>query len=422
MTKLNPKRALNLVYFLVFCDMVSSGLAYPSMPTLIQRLAGVDIQGAARLYGLQLTLFAAFELFGSPLLGSLSDRFGRKPVLVTSCLATAVFYLVSALAQSHLALLLGYAFVGLTSAMLVVSNAAVADTTPEENRAAAYGRLGAVFGLAFVLGPAVGGLVSNLGLRVPFFASAAVMLTAGLVALFFLPETLPKTDRKATPAWQDLLPWSSLKTISKFPIVRGLAVTILCNALALQMLIAVWIPYCTYRYGLDPAGNGYLLAAFGLAMAVGQGLIVPKLIPKLGEKRSLLIGLFLSVCVYIGYGASHHISGMVAVLVLGSLAALDEPAAQAIVTSQGDPDERGSIQGGLAMIGSLMGIVGPLAGAAVFTQSTGPLAPLEIPGLTFFAGALCVTIGLAFAARALRLYKPGSKPGSSPETIPANTP
>jgi len=396
---------LPLVLAILFVDIAGEGLVYPITPTLLQSLSGGSLQQAANLYGWSLALYAALTLFFAPVWGMLSDRFGRKPLLVFSMAGAALGNLITALAPSLEVYFLGRAIAGLTSANMVVVTAYLVDSTPPEQRARGFGLLGAIFGIGFVIGPALGGLAGDLGLRVPFWIVAGLSALTFLTALAFLPESLKAENRKNILRWTEANPFGALAALGRYPLVRSLAWTVLFNGLALSMLIAVWVPNATYRYNFGPTENGLTLAAFGLASAIAQGLLVPYVVPRLGERRSILFGLVVSVSSYLLYGLASAGWMLVAIIVITSLGAIDEPALQSLISKNVADNEQGTVQGALATIGSLMGVVGPVAGTILFSTFTGPAAVVELPGAAFFASALGVLLGLLLAYRALNRHR-----------------
>ena len=396
--------ALVLVFAILFVDIAGEGLVFPITPNFLQELSGGTPQQAANLYGWSLALYAALTLFFAPIWGMLSDRFGRKPILVLSMAGAAVGNLMTALAPNLEVYFLGRIIAGLTSANMVVINAYLIDVTPPSERAKNFGYMGAIFGIGFVVGPALGGLVGNLGLRVPFWIVAGLSALTFLVALAFLPESLKAESRKKVLKWLEANPFGALAALGRYPLVRSLSWAIVFNSLALQMLIAVWIPYFTYRYSFGPTENGITLALFGLMSAIGQGVVVPWLVPKLGERRAILFGLSVSLLSYVAYGLAYAPWVLVVTLIVGSLSAIDEPALQALISKNIADDEQGTIQGALATIGSLMGVLGPIFGTFLFSRFSGQGVMLELPGAPFFAGAVCVLIGLILIFRTLNKH------------------
>lgn len=398
------RSGLLVVLAILFVDVAGEGLVYPITPSFLQALGGGTVQEAARLYGWSLALYAALTLFFAPVWGMLSDRYGRKPVLLLSMAGAAAGNLLTALAPGLELYFLGRVVAGATSANLVVINAYLVDVSPPEQRARNFGLVGAVFGIGFVVGPALGGLVGDWGLRVPFWIVAGFSAFTFTLALTLLPESLKAEKRKRTLRWLEANLFGTLATLARYPLLRSLAWTILLNGLAMNMLVAVWIPYVAYRYGFGPAENGLTLAAFGLMSALGQGLVVPWLVPRLGERRAVVLGLVVSALSLVLYGLASAPWMLFAVLVVTTLGAVDEPALQALISRSVRPDEQGAVQGALATIGSLMGVVGPVAGTYLFSRFTGSQAVVELPGAPFFAGAFCVALGLGIAYRALRRF------------------
>ncbi|MCS7059475.1 MAG: MFS transporter [Meiothermus sp.] len=405
------RSGLPWVLAILFVDIAGEGMVYPITPGFLQALGGGTAQEAARLYGWSLALYAGLTLFFAPAWGVLSDRYGRRPILLLSVAGAALGNLLTAVAQNLELYFLGRVVAGATSANLVVVNAYLVDVSPPEQRARSFGLLGAVFGFGFVIGPALGGLVSDWGLRAPFWAVAGLSALTFALALALLPESLRPEDRKKTLRWLEANPFGALAALARYPLLRPLGWTILLNSLAMNMLIAVWIPYGAYRYGFGPAENGFVLAAFGLMSVLGQGLVVPWLVPRLGEGRAILLGLGVSVLSLVLYGLASTPWTLLAALAVSALGAVDEPALQAFISRNVRPDEQGSVQGALATIGNLMGIVGPVAGTHLLSSFSGPQAVVELPGAPFFAGALCVSLGLGIAYRTLRCLAPSKITG-----------
>lgn len=391
-------RAVLVVIFVLLLDMVCQSLVYPALPSLLQSMQGGSSVEAARLYGYLAASYAVAELLSAPILGQLSDRYGRKPVLLVSTVGASLSFLVAALAPTVAVMFVGYGLAGLTSAMLVVVNSVVADSTDKESRATAFGMVGAAFGIGFVIGPVIGGLVANLGLRMPFFIASGLMAIAASVVAVGLTESLSLENRSTRPI-RGVLPWATLQPLSEYPLVRSLASTQVLNALALQILIGVWVVHASYRYGLTVSQNGWLLAGFGLIMALSQLIIIPRVVPRLGNRRSMLVGLAISSLTYVGYGLAPSLGLFGLVMVFGAIGAIDEPAQQALVTEAVADDQQGTVQGSLATLGSLMGIVGPILGTWLFQ-----LGIPGLPGLPFLISAGLVAVGWILAYRTLRIF------------------
>lgn len=395
-------KPLRVALIVLLCDMISASLVYPSMPSLIRELGDLSAQQAAVVYGLIIGLSAATALFSSPVLGALSDRYGRRPILALSCAGSAVALLAAAVSPNLALLALGYFLASLISAMFVVVNAVVADTLEPEDRHRGYSYGGAVFGIGFVIGPALGALLAPLGLRAPFLAGALLMTLATIAALLFLPESLPVEKRKRELDLKQLWFWRALGSLRAYPLVARLVPTFFLNSLALNMLIGVWVPFGTYQFGFGVAQNGWVLAALGLSAALAQATFVPGMVKRLGTYRAVSVGILFSTLSYAGYALAPTVVAFIAVLVISSFGALDEPALQGAASGAVPETDQGTVQGALATVGGLMGIVGPILGTAIFGVTTGPKAALHLPGATFLIGAVCVLVGGILALRALK--------------------
>lgn len=404
-------RAVLTVIFVLLLDMICQSLVYPALPSLLQSMQGGSKIDAARLYGYLAASYAVAELLSAPILGQLSDRYGRKPVLLVSTVGASLSFMIAALAPSIAIMFIGYALAGLTSAMLVVVNSVVADSTDKESRATAFGMVGAAFGIGFVIGPVIGGLVANLGLRMPFFIASGLMAVAAIVVTLGLTESLSFNNRSVRPI-RGVMPWATLRPLRDYPLVRSLASTQVLNALAMQILIGVWVVHASYRYGLTVSQNGWLLAGFGLIMAMSQLLLVPRVVPRLGNRRSMLIGLAISSITFVGYGLAPSLGMLGLFMVFGAIGGIDEPAQQALVTEAVAEDQQGAVQGSLATLGSLMGIVGPILGTWLFQ-----LGIPGMPGLPFLLSAALVAVGWVLAYRTLRTIPLNASPTGDASTL-----
>ncbi|GIW32539.1 MAG: tetracycline resistance MFS efflux pump [Meiothermus sp.] len=394
------RSGLILVLVILFVDIAGESLVYPVIPDLLETISGGSPQQAASLYGWSLAIYAALTLFFAPVWGVLSDRYGRRPMLLLSMVGAMVGNLVTALATSLELYFLGRIIAGATSANMVVINAYLVDVSPPDQRARNFGWIGAIAGIGFVAGPALGGLVGNLGLRAPFWIVAGLSALTFLIALFGLRESLRAEHRRAV-RWLEANPFSALAALLRYPLVRSLAWAAMFNGFALSILVAVWIPYCTYRYGFGVTENGFTLALYGLTTVVGQVLVVPWLVPRLGERRVILLGLSVSLASFVAYGLASAPWILLVVLAVSSLGAVDEPALQSFISQNVCDEEQGTVQGALSTLNSLMGVVGPVVGTHLFSRFSGVGVGLELPGAPFFAGALAVGIGLVLAYRVL---------------------
>lgn len=391
----------------VFMSVLGIGLVVPVLPQLITELAGDDLAVGARTYGLFVAVYAAMQFLFAPVLGALSDRFGRRPVLLVSVFGAGLDYLVMALAPGIALLFAARAFAGLTAANITVANAYIADITPAPERARRFGLVGAAFGLGFIVGPAIGGLLGSYGLRVPFFAAAAVTLINWLYGYFVLPESLPLARRRRFML-RSAHPLGSIARLRAFRGVPSLAAVVVIAAMAHQLLQSVWVLFTGLRFGWGPLENGLALAFLGVTTALMQGAGIRPLLARFGERRAIALGLSASIAAYTLYALVPLGWMLFPVMAIGSLGGLTGPALQGRISRAVSEDEQGGVQGALASLGSLAAIVSPIVATALFALFTAPHAPWTLPGAPFLLGALLLTAGLALAQRATRTEPEGT--------------
>jgi DHA1 family tetracycline resistance protein-like MFS transporter len=419
-----PRRAtLAFIFVTVLIDILSFGIIIPVLPHLVEQLAGGGIAKAAMWVGVFGTLFALIQFVCAPIQGALSDRFGRRPVVLLSNLGIGVDFLFMAVVNSLPLLLIGRCISGATAASFTAANAYVADVTPPEKRAASFGMLGAAFGIGFIIGPALGGLLGAIHVRAPFFAAAALALANFCYGYFILPESLPPQRRSARFDWSHANPLGSLFLLRRYRQVFGLAAVVLFSNLAHFVLQSVFVLYADYRYGWGAQKVGYTLALVGLCNAIVQAWLVRKLVPRIGERRTLLIGL-----VFGGLGfACMALAGNGPVFLLGipllALWGLAGPATQALMTHQVDPREQGRLQGAVSSLASVAGIFGPALFTQVFALFISDHAPLHLPGAPFLLSSGLLVAGLVVAARVTasmptHIHAPTPAPGVVPEALP----
>ena len=412
--------ALRFIFFTLLLDVMGFGLLIPVAPRLVESLlhggqGGTEAEAAPYVAALQSTFYAMAFLF-APALGALSDRVGRRPVILISLLGSGLDYLAMALAPT-----LGWLFVtrvlnGLTGASFSAASAYVADVTPPEKRAAGFGLIGAAFGLGFVIGPVIGGVLADektplpfIGhgfLRLPFYVACGMTLINWMYGLFVLPESLAKEHRSPFNI-RRANPIGAMYLIRKYPLVFGMAIALFLLYMAQFALHATWALALQYRFEWTPVTIGLSLAVVGLGAAVVQGGLARKLIPALGEKRSLMFGLAISVLAYIGYGAATQGWMIFVIIALASIGAISQPAAQSLITKEVSPKEQGAIQGALASLQSLAGIIGPMIGGwtlGYFIHEPRPFpnSPIPLEGANFYASAIISTLGWIAAAWAVR--------------------
>jgi DHA1 family tetracycline resistance protein-like MFS transporter len=348
----------------------------------------------------------------APLLGVISDRFGRRPVILIALFGSGLDYIAQAFAPTLSVFYFTRALNGISGASMTVAQSYVADITPPEKRAAAYGMVFGAFGLGFIIGPAMGGWLGYYDLRYPFYAAAALTLINWLYGLFVLPESLPK-DRRAPMRWSRTNPVGALQGLRKYPVVTGLAAASFVANLAQFGLHATWALYTGKRYGWDPRMVGFSLMAVGIGSAFVQAFVARKLVPKLGEKRSLLLGFAMSAFAFAGYGLSTQGWMIFAVIAFATIGGIAQPAGQSLISRTVGPTEQGTVQGALTSLTSLAQIIGPLVGSTVFALgiSMAEKHGNFYLGTSFFVGSALSVVGLLIAAYALRNYHDHTRTG-----------
>jgi DHA1 family tetracycline resistance protein-like MFS transporter len=399
------KPALGFIFVTLFLDILGIGLIIPILPKLVTALQGGNMAAASHTVGLLAALYALMQFVFAPILGSLSDHYGRRPVILGSLFGSGLDYLLLAFAPNLGWFYVGRVVAGITGANITAATAYIADVSPPEKRAANFGLIGAAFGLGFIAGPALGGLLGSHDLRLPFFVAAGLTLANWLYGFFVLPESLAPENHRPF-SWARANPVSSLAALRHHPLVLGLAISFFLLNLANFGLHALWVLYTDHRYGWTPSQVGWSLAIVGITAAIVQGGLARRIIPALGEVRSITIGYLIGALAFVGYGLATRGWMIYAILVFGSLGGIGSPAAQGLISRQVADNEQGAIQGALTSLGSIAGFTGPLFSTALFGYFIGPRAPFHLPGAGFFLGALLILISLWVALRTLAQHPP----------------
>lgn len=383
------RAALVFIFFTVLIDVLAFGVIIPVLPHLVEEFSGGDIAEAAYWVGVFGVAFAAVQFFSAPVQGVLSDRFGRRPVILVSCLGLGLDFIFMALAPSLAWLFVGRMISAMTAASFTTANAYVADVVPAERRAKGYGLLGAAFGVGFIVGPLVGGVLGDIDLRLPFWFSAGLALLNFCYGLLVLPESLPREERTGRVDWSHANPLGSVKLLRSYPQVFGLAAVAFIANLAHYVYPSVFVLYSDYRYGWGQKEVGYVLAVVGVLNVIVNVLLVGWVVRRMGERRALLFSL---ACGAIGF-AFFGLAGSGWMFLLGlpvsALWAISAPATQALITRQVGTRVQGRIQGALTGLVSMAGMVGPALFAGSFGYFIGDSAPAHIPGVPFLiAGGL----------------------------------
>jgi DHA1 family tetracycline resistance protein-like MFS transporter len=388
-------RAASVRFILItlVIDALGFGLVVPIVPSLVLKLSGLGVSGASMWVGLLLAAFALMQFVCAPVLGGLSDRFGRRPVLLLSLGGMGVNYLLLAWAPSLAWLFLGRLIAGATAANAATATAYIADVTPPKERAGQFGLIGAMFGVGFVLGPALGGVLGAYGLRVPFFVAAALAGCNVLYGLFVLPESLPP-ERRRPIDWRRANPLGSLRLVMASRNLGRLAIAWGSIWFALGALQSTFVLANQARFGWDTRHNGLALALAGLGSAVVQGLLVRRIVPALGERRAAMIGGVLAACAYLCIGLAPFGWVVLVGIVMQSVGAITSPAVQGMVSASASADRQGETQGALSSVQGLTAIVSPLVASWVFSTFTGPAAPVLLPGAPFIVSALAYGLAI----------------------------
>ena len=385
---MNTRRALAFIFCTVSLDVLALGVMIPVLPTIVLGFMGGDTAGAAEMFGVFATVWALMQFLCSPLLGALSDRYGRRPVILISCLGLGLDYIFMALAPSLLLLLIGRVISGITSATIGTSFAYIADVTKPEERARAFGLVGMAFGLGFVVGPAIGGLLGSVDPRLPFWISAAACLANAAFGWFVLPESLPP-EKRMEFAWKRANPIGSLRLLASHRQLLGLAAVDFLGNFAHQVLPAVFVLYAGHRYGWGEMTVGLTLAFVGICTAIVQGLLIGPIVGRFGSRRALIAGLLAGALGMSIYGLAETGPWFWAGVPVMAFWGLAGPAVQDMMTRRVGGSEQGQLQGANSASRSIAGLVSPGLFAVLFagTIDTLPGASFLLAGLLLLAAA-----------------------------------
>lgn len=402
------------ILFSLLLSILGVGLVIPVLPKLVTEMSGGSPSHAAFIYGTLVASYAAMQFLFSPLVGALSDRFGRRPVLLVSVAGSAVDYLFLALAPHLWMLFVGRVVAGMCAATLATANAYVADITPPEGRAKRYGLMGAVFGLGFIIGPLLGGVLGEIHIRAPFWTAAGLAAAGFVYGLLVLPESLPR-ERRAPVRWQKANPLGAVLALRRFKGVLPLAAVLTLLNLATFSLHAVWVLYTDYRFGWTPRDVGWSLAFVGVMAALVQGGLAGRVVKAVGERATLLLGLLASATAFVLYGIVPAGWMLYPAIVVGAVGGLVAPASQSLITRSVSRDQQGLAQGALTSLGALCYVLAPLLATTLFGLFSGERAIRELPGMPFFVGSLLALVALVIAWRVVR---PGLPATAAPAAAP----
>jgi MFS transporter, DHA1 family, tetracycline resistance protein len=398
--------AVAFIFVTILLDMLALGLIMPILPKLVESFVDNDTARAARIFGLFGTAWALMQFFFSPFLGSLSDRFGRRPVVLLSNFGLGLDYVLMALAPSLIWLFVGRVISGITSASISTAFAYIADITPAERRAAVFGKVGAAFGAGFIIGPAIGGLLGNADPRLPFWVAAGLSFANTMYGLLILPESLPR-DRRAPFRWRSANPLGALRLLGSDRILGGMSVVTFFTQLAHAVLPSTFVLYATYRYGWDSKTVGLTLAMVGVCAMLVQGAGIGPIIRLFGERRALLLGLVCGAAGFLIFAVAP--TGPLSWLGIPvmSLWGVSGAAIQSFMTKRVAPDQQGQLQGANTSVQSISQLLGPSVFTLTFAYFIGEQAPLHLPGAPFFLASVLVLMALGIAVRTLSARRAG---------------
>jgi len=396
--------AAGFIFITIVLDVLGIGLVIPVLPALVTEFAGGDAADAARWFGPLVSIFAASQFVFAPVLGALSDKYGRRPILLLGLLGYGISYVITGLAPSMLWLFVARLFSGGMGGTITTANAYLADISTPETRAKNFGLVGAAFGLGFVFGPALGGALGEISTRLPFFVAAGLVGVNLCYGFFVLPESLAP-DKRRNVSLGGMNPLSAIAGLRRYPVVASLAVAYVFVNLAQRGLESVWVLHGTYRYGWGELANGLTLTAVGVVAAFNQGYLIRKVVPKLGERRVIRYGMLIWGLAFLGYGVAGE-SWMVFVFIpIGSLGGMAFPTLQGVVTGAVAEDEQGTVQGALTALLSLTSVFAPIISTYTFNAFTkNPDLPV-VPGASFFLGAVFVYIAAFITWRTLDKFE-----------------
>ena len=396
--------AIPFILLTLFIDILGIGIIIPVLPELVKQFTGDSTSDASWYVGIIAASYSLMQFIFAPIVGALSDRFGRRPVILASLFGLAVDFVVQGLAQNLIWLFLGRIFAGIFGASITTANAYIADVSTPETRARNYGLVGIMFGLGFICGPSLGGILGAYWLRLPFFVSASLALLNWLYGFFILPESLP-LEKRSPFSLARANPFGTLKRLKTYPLVSGLAAAFVCMSLAQRGLENVWVLYTGYRFGWGEFQNGLALGLVGLMAAVVQGGLIRPTVKRFGERGTVLLGLIVSACAFLGYGVASQGWMIPGIIIFGSLGGLTGPAIQSIVAGSVSPNEQGNIQGALTSLMSLTNIVAPLfITAGLFSYFTSETAIVQLPGAPFLLGSMLLIIAIVIVKRVFNRF------------------
>lgn len=401
MPKIKSQAGLLFIFITVVLDSIGLGIIIPVMPALIRELIHGDLSQASAYGGWLTFCYAFMQFFFAAILGNLSDHYGRRPVLLCSLFGFTINYLLIGFAPSIFWLFVGRLVAGVTGASHTVAAAYIADVSTKENKAQNFGLLGAAFGLGFIIGPVIGGILGHYGPRVPFFAAAGLTFLNFLYGYFVVPESLPKEHRRNF-RWINANPIGSFRHIKKYPIIMPLVVCIFLINIAAHAVQSTWSYFTMEKFQWNERMVGYSLGVIGILLTIVQAGLIRVIIPKLGLAKSIVTGLLLNCISLFAFGIVDTTLLLFATSIFYVFAGIAGPAMQSSISNHTPANEQGQIQGGLTSIISLTAIIGPLVMTSLFSFFTKKNGPMYLPGAPFYLGSLLALIAVIIAINYFR--------------------
>ena len=387
------------VLAVVYIDMLGIGLAFPILPKLIEQFEHGDVSRASFIFGILAGAYALMQFLLAPALGALSDRYGRRPIILLSLLGMGINYVLLGFAPNLVWLAAGRLISGAMGASFSTANAYLADITPPEKRAQSFGLIGAAFGFGFITGPILGGMLGAIDLHLPFLAAAVLSFMDLLFTFFVLPESLDDAHRKPF-SFARANPIGALRELGRYGEVAGLMTVYVLAMFANRVAEMTWVLFSSYRFHWGPFETGLSLAGVGVMFVVGQGFLVRIVVPRLGERRAILMGLFVSAILTAAYGVIPQGWMVYPIMALGVFGwVIGQPATMGMMSKSVPVNEQGLLQGAVASLTSLTSIIGPPIWTGLFGYFVSPAAPIIIPGAAFFVAAAVFLLALGIALR-----------------------
>lgn len=396
----NGKAALGFIFITVLIDVIGLGIIIPVLPQLITELTGGTISDASVIGGWLMFAYASMQFLFAPILGGLSDQYGRRAILLFSLFGFAIDYVFMALAPTIGWLFIGRLIAGVTGASFTTASAYIADVSTPEKRAQNFGMLGAAFGLGFIIGPMTGGILGEYGPRIPFFAAAGLSALNWLYGYFVLPESLSQENRRKF-TWKRANPWGTLTQLKRYPVVIGLVFSLVLIYVAAHATQSTWAYFTIEKFQWSEAQVGYSLGFVGFMIALVQGVIIRPVVKRVGQVNAVYVGLVFNALGFVLIALATEGWMLYAIMIPYALGGLAGPSLQGIMSNSVPGNEQGELQGGLTSLISLTSIVGPPLMTGIFGYFTDKDTQLYLPSAPFYLGAVLAILSIGFTYRTL---------------------